>query len=83
MMKKARMLKLEETMQRNMKVMWLETRDEEGAVAVTYRAEHRPFLLFEREDQPEGISVRPEYYGKTWRCWDGKPEGVTAWKSVS
>lgn len=81
-MEKARVLKLEEAITYNQKVIWLELRETEGVVPVTYHSEQRPFLRFDREDLVEMISVRGEYYGKTWRCWSAAPNGqkVPNWK---
>ncbi len=84
-MEKARILKLAEAVEYNRKVIWLELRTEAEVLPVTYYAEHLPFLRFDCEDRVAMITVRGEYYGKTWRCWDRDPAGaqtVKAWKSA-
>lgn len=84
-MEKARVLKLEEAIRWNRKVIWLETREDAQVLPVTYYAEHMPFLRFDCEDRVAMIEVRAEFYGKTWRCWDLDPAGaqnVKTWKSA-
>lgn len=84
-MDKARILKLDEVIQWNRKVIWLETRTDTDAVPVTYYAEHVPFLRFDAEDRVMMIEARAAYYGKTWRCWDRDPAGaqtMKTWKSA-
>lgn len=76
-MEKARMLKLKEAAEYNRKVIWLEMRETAGMVPVTFYAEHVPFLWFDAEDRVLMIEVRAEYYGKTWRCWNARPDGQT------
>ena len=49
-MEKARVLKLEEAITYNQKAIWLELRETEGVVPVTYHSEQLPFLRFDRED---------------------------------
>ena len=73
-MEKTRVLTLDEAIQYDRKVVWLETRDTAGVLPVTYYAEHMPFLRFDCEDRVAMIEVRGEYYGKTWRCWNMKPD---------
>lgn len=84
-MEKARVLKLDEAMQWNRRVIWLETRESTEVLPVTFYAEHKPFLRFDCETRPAMMEVRAEYYGKTWRCWDRDPAGaqsVKVWKSA-
>lgn len=84
-MEKAKVLKLEEAIRWNRKVIWLETREDAKVLPVTYYAEHVPFLRFDCEDRVAMIEVRAEFYGKTWRCWDRDPAGaqnVKTWKSA-
>lgn len=84
-MEKAKVLKLEEAIRWNRKVIWLETREDAQVLPVTYYAEHMPFLRFDCEDRVAMIEVRAEFYGKTWRCWDRDPAGaqsVKTWKSA-
>ena len=50
--------------------MWLQTRDSDVALKVDYYAEHLPFLEFTTTEGFGLITCRPEYYGKTWRCFD-------------
>lgn len=75
-MAKAKVLKLEEAIQYNRKVIWMEMRETAGVVPVTYYAEHAPFLRFDAADRVAMIEVRAEYYGTTWRCWDQYPAGA-------
>lgn len=81
-MEKARVLKLNEAIEYNRKRIWLETRETEGMLPVTYHSERRPFLRFDCENRAAMINVRAEYYGKTWRCWSAEPNGQKApnWK---
>lgn len=83
-MEKARVLKAAEAAEWNRKVIWLEMRETEGVIPVTYHSERKPFLRFECEDRPARIEVRAEYYGKTWRCWSARPDGekVPEWKDL-
>ena len=84
-MEKARVLKLEEAIRWNQKTIWLELRETQGVIPVTYHLEHVPFLRFEAEDRVAMIEVRAVMYGKTWRCWDRDPAGaqsVKTWKSA-
>lgn len=80
---KARILKLDEAIEYNRKVIWLELREAAGVIPVTYHSEHLPFLRFDADDRVATFDVRGECYGKTWRCWDRDPAGaqsVKAWK---
>jgi hypothetical protein len=84
-MEKARVLKIGEVVEYNRKVIWMELRETQGVIPVTYHAEHIPFLRFDAEDRVAMIEVRAEMYGKTWRCWDRDPAGaqsVKTWKSA-
>ena len=84
-MEKAKVLKLEEAAEWNQKVIWMEMRETQGAIPVTFYAERAPFLRFNAEDRVLMIEVRVDYYGKTWRCWDRDPAGaesVKTWKSA-
>ena len=84
-MGKAKVLKLEEAIQYNRKVIWMEMRETAGVVPVTYYAEHAPFLRFDAEDRVLMIEVRADMYGKTWRCWDQDPAGARTlklWRSA-
>lgn len=84
-MEKAKVLKLSEAIEYNRRVIWLETRETKEVIPVTFYAEHKPFLRFDGEDRVAMIEVRPEYYGKTWRCWNLDPAGaqsVKTWKSA-
>ena len=75
---KAKVLKLSEAAEWNRKVIWMEMLETAGAIPVTFYAEHIPFLRFDCEDRVMMIEVRGEYYGKTWRCWNEKPDGQAA-----
>lgn len=81
-MEKARVLKLKDAIENNRKRIWLELREMAGMLPVTYHSEQQPFLRFDCEDRVAMISVRAEYYGKTWRCWSMAPNGqrVPDWK---
>lgn len=81
-MEKARVLKLNEAAEYNRKVIWLELREMDGVLPVTYHSEQLPFLRFDAEDRVAMFSVRGDCYGKTWRCWSMRPDGqkVPAWK---
>lgn len=74
-MEKARVLKLEETLQHG-KVVWLELRETAGVIPVAFWAERMPFLKYDAQDRVAMIEVRAEYYRKTWRCWDQRPDGL-------
>ena len=80
-MEKAKVLKLEETIQQG-RVTWLELRETAGVIPVAFWAEHMPFLKYDAQDRVAMIEVRAEYYGKTWRCWSMAPNGqkVPDWK---
>lgn len=79
--RKPRVISLEEASAYSRKVVWMELREKPGQVIpVTYYAERRPFLQFDAEDRVMMVSVRPEYCGKTWRCWDMVPERPTDWE---
>ena len=80
-MEKAKVLKLNETMQPGKKI-WLELRETTGVIPVAFWAEHMPFLKYDAQDRVAMIEVRAEYYGKTWRCWSMAPNGqkVPDWK---
>ena len=79
--RKPRVLTLEEAITYDRKVMWMELRENPGQVVpVTYYAERIPFLQFDAEDRVMMISVRAEYCGKTWRCWDMVPDRPTDWE---
>ena len=80
-MEKAKVLKLNETMQPG-KQIWLEMRETAGVIPVAFWAEHMPFLKYDAQDRVAMIEVREEYYGKTWRCWSMAPNGqkVPDWK---
>ena len=80
-MEKAKVLKLNETMQLGKKI-WLELRETAGVIPVAFWAEHMPFLKYDAQDCVAMIEVRAEYYGKTWRCWSMAPNGqkVPDWK---
>lgn len=82
---KARILELSEAVEYNRKVIWLELREMAGVMPVTFYVEQFPFLKFDAENRIAMITVRADYYGKTWRCWDRNPEGaesVKLWKSA-
>lgn len=81
-MEKARVLKLNEAVEYNRKRIWLELREVDGVIPVTYHSEHLPFLRFDAEDRVAAFDVRGECYGKTWRCWSAAPDGqkVPNWK---
>ena len=84
-MEKARVLKIGEVVEYNRKVIWMELRETQGVIPVTYHAERVPFLRFDAEDRVALIEVRADMYGKTWRCWDRDPGGaqsVKTWKSA-
>ena len=84
-MEKARVLKIGEVVEYNRKVIWMELRETQGVIPVTYHAERVPFLRFDAEDRVALIEVRADMYGKTWRCWDRDPAGaqsVKTWKSA-
>lgn len=84
-MDKAKVLKLEEAAEWNQKVIWMEMREVQGAIPVTFYAERAPFLRFNAEDRVLMIEVRADYYRKTWRCWDRDPAGragMNLWDSA-
>lgn len=83
-MEEARILKLNEAAEWNRKVIWMEMRETYGVIPVTYHSERMPFLRFDAEDRAMMIEVRAEYYGKTWRCWDRRPDGqpVPDWEGT-
>ena len=73
-----RILELEECLEHG-RTVWIELREDGGKVVpVAFYDEHIPFLRFDAQDQVLMISVRAEYYGKFWRCWNAKPP-VTDW----
>ena len=73
-MEKARILSLEEAAEYNRRVIWMDLIEAGAAMPVTYYRERLPFLQFDCENRVAMITVRAEYYGKTWRCWDRKPD---------
>lgn len=81
---KARILEIGEAAEWNRKVIWMEMRETAGMMPVTFWAEKIPFLRFDCEDRTMMIEVRAEYYGKTWRCWDRRPDGqpVPDWEGT-
>ena len=84
-MEKARVLKIGDVAVYDRKVIWMELRETQGVIPVTYHAERVPFLRFDAEDRVALIEVRADMYGKTWRCWDRDPAGaqsVKTWKSA-
>ena len=84
-MEKVKVLKLEDAIARNRRVIWMEMRETDGVFPVTFYAEHLPFLRFDAEDRVLMIEVRADMYGKTWRCWDQDPAGARTlklWKSA-
>lgn len=72
---KAMILEIGEAAEWNRKVIWMEMRETDGVIPVTYHSERRPFLRFDAEERAMMIEVRAEYYGKTWRCWTGGRTG--------
>ena len=75
----ARTMALEECIRHDGVKMWMELREMPGqAVPVVYYSERIPFLRFDAQDRVLMISVRADYYGTTWRCWDADP-GKTDW----
>lgn len=77
-----RVLTLQECLHHDGRKIWMETRDEPGVLTpVAFYAEHAPFLKFDAQDRVLMISVRAEYYGELWRCWDGKTP-LTDWMPV-
>ncbi len=77
-MEKARILGFDEVTQSGKQVVWLELREMTGAMPVTYYAKDGKFLRFDCEDRVAMITVRADYYGKTWRCWNRFEAGKTA-----
>ena len=75
----ARTMALDECIRHDGLKMWMELREMPGqAVPVVYYSERIPFLRFDAQDRVLMISVRADYYGTTWRCWDADP-GKTDW----
>ena len=75
----ARTMALEECIRHDGLKMWMALRETPGpAVPVVFYSERIPFLRFDAQDRVLMISVRADYYGKTWRCWDAEP-GKTDW----
>lgn len=75
----ARTMALDECIRHDGVKMWMELREMPGqAVPVVYYSERIPFLRFDAQDRVLMISVRADYYGTTWRCWDVDP-GKTDW----
>lgn len=75
----ARTMALDECIRHDGVKMWMELREMPGqAVPVVYYSERIPFLRFDAQDRVLMISVRADYYGTTWRCWDADP-GMTDW----
>ena len=75
----ARTMVLDECIRHDGVKMWMELREMPGqAVPVVYYSERIPFLRFDAQDRVLMISVRADYYGTTWRCWDADP-GKTDW----
>ena len=63
----ARVLTLEEALDWNREIVWLQMRWWKTAIWVQYALEQSPWLRF-RKDGME-ISVRADQYGKSWRCF--------------
>ena len=75
----ARTMALDECIRHDGVKMWMELREMPGqAVPVVYYSERIPYLRFDAQDRVLMISVRADYYGTTWRCWDADP-GKTDW----
>ena len=75
----ARTMALDECIRHDGVKMWMELREMPGqAVPVVFYSERIPFLRFDAQDRVLMISVRADYYGTTWRCWDADP-GKTDW----
>ena len=75
----ARTMALDECIRHDGLKMWMELREMPGqAVPVVFYSERIPFLRFDAQDRVLMISVRADYYGTTWRCWDADP-GKTDW----
>lgn len=75
----ARTMALEECIRHDGLKMWMELREMPGqTVPVVFYSERIPFLRFDAQDRVLMISVRADWYGKTWRCWDAEP-GKTDW----
>lgn len=73
-----RILDLQECVQHDGRKIWLEAIEMNGITPVCFYAERIPFLKFDAQDRVLMISVRADYYGTTWRCWDADP-GKTDW----
>lgn len=70
-----RILDLQECLHHDGRTIWMEMREMPGQVIpVAFYAEHIPYLKFDAQDRVLMISVRAEYYGTTWRCWNIRPE---------
>ena len=75
----ARTMALDECIRHDGVKMWMELREMPGqAVPVVFYSERIPYLRFDAQDRVLMISVRADYYGTTWRCWDAEP-GKTDW----
>ena len=75
----ARTMALEECIRHDGLKMWMELREMPGqTVPVVFYSERIPYLRFDAQDRVLMISVRADYYGMTWRCWDMEP-GKTDW----
>ena len=76
-----RILTFEEAIEWNRGVIWLEMREmSSGPLPVVYNLEHAPFVRFKCDACPAEFEVRKEYYGKTWRCWNLRPDWPRDWE---
>lgn len=74
-----RILDLQECLHHDGRTIWMEMAERPGEIIpAAFYAEHIPFLRFDAQDRVLMISVRAEYYGRTWRCWNIRPE-TTDW----
>lgn len=82
-MDEARVLTLKEAAEYTQRVIWMELLEMQGVIPVSFHSEHAPFLRFDGQDRVLMISVRGEFYEKTWRCWSARPDGqaVPDWKN--
>lgn len=69
MMGDLRLLTLEEALEKQPEVVWLQLRWWHGTEPVRFWAEHIPFLVFAHDDLRGRFELRHDQYGITWRCF--------------
>ena len=66
----AKILTLEEALEKQPEVVWLQLRWWHGTEPVRFWTEHIPFLVFVHDDLRGRFELRADQYGKTWRCFE-------------